>query len=188
MPGDDGLRLDDDKSRPPTAPGSRKPRPEQALRRRQPQLRAARTTDHRELVPEREDLKVHRRARPDEEPKRVKQRDDDRSHESSLPKESPNLNQLNAYGVSGSHKPAPGACGLRRLLHALAHASRAGEGLPGAATGPMALDRSHRGDARSRRPASPLRSRRRVDPSATPTHAARCLTPFVTRLARSAST
>jgi len=46
---------------------------------------------------------VHRRARPDEEPKRVKQRDDDRSHESSLPKGSPNLNQLNAYGVSGSH-------------------------------------------------------------------------------------
>jgi len=57
---------------------------------------AARPADDRELVPEREDLELHRRAR-------AEQRDNDRRHESSLPKNACNLNQRNAYGVSARH-------------------------------------------------------------------------------------
>ena len=57
---------------------------------------------------------------------------------------------------------APSAGALRRLLHASSHASRAGEGQPRAASRSMAVRRPHRGHTGSRRPASPLRARRRV--------------------------
>ena len=50
-------------------------------------------------MPEREDLKVHRYARPDEEAERVEQRDDDRGHESSLSKDVAKLHQVNVYAV-----------------------------------------------------------------------------------------
>ena len=67
---------------------------------------------------------------------------------------------------------------LRRVLHALAHASRAREGQPGASARPIALGRTHRGDAGSRRPAPPLRSRRRVADRRRPPSDVPAVTPF----------
>ena len=62
VPGEDGLRLDEDKRRPPTAPCARQPRPEHPIRRGQTKSRGARAIQDRQLMPEREDLEVQRRA------------------------------------------------------------------------------------------------------------------------------
>ena len=104
VPGDDGLRPDDVKSRPPAGPGSREPRPQHPVGRRQTETWAPRSMDNRELMSEREDFEVQRRAGPDQRPKRVEQRDDDGRHGSSLSKNSRNLNRRSAYGVSGRHR------------------------------------------------------------------------------------
>ena len=57
---------------------------------------------------------------------------------------------------------APCAHVICRVLRTVAHASGLGERQPGASASASGLDRPHRGDARSGRPASPLRSRRGV--------------------------
>jgi hypothetical protein len=82
----------------------REPHPQQAVCRRQSEALAARSLNDRELVSERQNVEVQRRARPDEDPKRVEQRNEDGHHDSRLSENSRNLNRSNAYGISGSHR------------------------------------------------------------------------------------
>jgi len=103
VPGDDGVRFDDVHSGPPAAPGSREPHPQHSVCRGQTEAWAARSIDHGELMPEREDFEMQRCARLDQEPKRMQQRDDDGRHASSLSKNPRNLNRRNTYGVSSRH-------------------------------------------------------------------------------------
>jgi hypothetical protein len=63
----------------------------------------ARSVDHGELVAERQDFEVQRRARPDEELKRGEPRPENGRHDLRLPENARNLNRCNAYGVSGRH-------------------------------------------------------------------------------------
>ena len=63
MPGEYGVRLDEDERRPPTAARLRQPRPEHPIRRGQTKSRRARAIQDRHLMPEREDLEVQSRAR-----------------------------------------------------------------------------------------------------------------------------
>jgi hypothetical protein len=57
----------------------------------------------RELVSEREDLQLQRRAGPHQEPKRVEQRDDDGRHDRRLFENARNLNRLEVYDVHGRY-------------------------------------------------------------------------------------
>lgn len=57
---------------------------------------------------------------------------------------------------------APSPRVIRRVLHALAYAPRAGQRQPGASPRPIDLQRPDRADAGSGRPSPPLRARRRV--------------------------
>jgi len=54
--------LDDVQNRPPAAPRPPEPRPEHLVRRRQSDSTTARSVDHRELMAERHDFEVQRRA------------------------------------------------------------------------------------------------------------------------------
>ncbi len=63
VPGEHGVRLDEDERRPPTAPRLRQPRPENPIRRGQTKSRRARAIQDRQLMPERKDLEVQSRAR-----------------------------------------------------------------------------------------------------------------------------
>jgi hypothetical protein len=96
-------RLDEDERRPPTGPRLRQPCPEHAIRHGQTKTPAARSIHDRQLMPERENLEVHSRARASGRPEREKQRNDDGHHASSLFETEPNFNQRNAYDVSGRH-------------------------------------------------------------------------------------
>jgi len=62
MPCDDGRRLHDMERRAPATPSVRQPHPERTIKRRQTKAwTAAATCDH-QLVPQRDDLQVQRRA------------------------------------------------------------------------------------------------------------------------------
>jgi hypothetical protein len=63
VPGEHGVRLDENERRPPTAPRLRQPRPEHPIRRGQAKSRRTRAIQDRHLMPEREDLEVESRAR-----------------------------------------------------------------------------------------------------------------------------
>ena len=106
VPADDGLRPDNVKSRTPAAPCPREPHPQRPVCRCQAEALPARPIDHHELVSQRENLKVQGRARSGQEPKRVEQGDEDGRHDSTLPENACNINQCNAYGVSGRHNRA----------------------------------------------------------------------------------
>ena len=78
----------------------------------------------RELVSERQDFQVQRRARPDEEPKRMKQRNKDGRHDSRLSENACKLNRCNAYSVSGTHRGYTRLQGaLKNLGHRLARST-----------------------------------------------------------------
>src|SRR5688500_276684 len=53
VPGEYGVRLDEDERGPPTAPRLRQPRPEHPIRRGQTKSRVARAFQDRQLMPER---------------------------------------------------------------------------------------------------------------------------------------
>jgi hypothetical protein len=72
------------------------------------------------------------------------------------------LNGREYSALAADDRRAPSARVRRRVLHALAYASCAGEGQPGASTRPIGLDQPDRGDAGSGRSTPPLRSRGRV--------------------------
>ena len=82
------------------------------------------------------------------------------------------LHRINSARVSRSCdrgqrcRPAAHRVRVRRVLHALAHASRPGEGLAHPAASEAAHDRAHRGAPRSQRPAPSLRPRRVVPTTA----------------------
>ena len=80
VPSDHGLRPNDVHARAPAAPHLREPGPEHAVDRREKQASAARAVENRDLVSERDNFQVQRRARPDEEAKRVEQRNEDGHH------------------------------------------------------------------------------------------------------------
>src|SRR3954467_9261781 len=101
VPPDDRLRSHDVKRRAPAAPDARETRPEEAVCWRETKTRTARPMDHRELVSERHDFEVQRRARADEGSQRVEQRSEDGDHGGSLSKDAGNLKRRNTYGVSG---------------------------------------------------------------------------------------
>jgi hypothetical protein len=63
MPGDDGFGLHDNERRPPLAPDSGKPDPEQPVDARQPQPTRMRSVKHAELVPVCEDFELQGRGR-----------------------------------------------------------------------------------------------------------------------------
>ena len=63
VPGEHGIRFDEDERRPPTTPRPRQPRPENPIRRGQTKSRGARAIQDRQLMPERKDLEVQSRAR-----------------------------------------------------------------------------------------------------------------------------
>jgi hypothetical protein len=68
--------------------------------------------EHGELVSEREDLEVQRRARPECKAKRSEQRDDDGSHSSRLFKTIRNINGWNGYRVSDTDRLSENASNL----------------------------------------------------------------------------
>jgi hypothetical protein len=51
VPGNDGLRLDEDERRPPLIPDTRQPHPEQAVEARQPESASGHPFEHVELMP-----------------------------------------------------------------------------------------------------------------------------------------
>ena len=77
MPSDDGFRLDDDERGSPSGPRSRQPRPEQPVRRHEPQPSRSRPIQHLKLVPQDNYLKLPCAARP----KTTSQREDQRDQE-----------------------------------------------------------------------------------------------------------
>jgi hypothetical protein len=103
MPRDHRLRPDDVNRRAPAAPGVREPRPQDSIGRREAKTRASRSMDDGQLVSERDDFQVQRRARQDEKSERVEQRNDNGRHTCRLSENARNLNRRNTYEVLGSH-------------------------------------------------------------------------------------
>jgi hypothetical protein len=105
VPGEHGVRLDENERRPPSAPRLRPPRPEHPIRRGQTQPRGARAMQDRQLMPERADFEVQRRARTTCRPKRENRRNDDGDRDSclwSMPSATPNDAPFTAFPLPGN--------------------------------------------------------------------------------------
>ena len=103
MPGDDGLRLDDDERRSPSGPDAREHDPEPTVRLREPQPPRPGALQHLQLVPQGQDFELKRGARTRPCSQGQEEGQEHRHHRpAAYPSSARNINCRNKNGLFGS--------------------------------------------------------------------------------------